>query len=147
LISEGILGSNAYVVVAGPANTYGHYIATLEEYGVQRYEGASTIYGQCMCCISHHARFGDLMFFFLEDTLDAYIDKYTSLVTYLGPNATGTAASDPAAPEQTSKAISLQVPFPVLINFSSIHSSSSAFCFSSLLYLMRLRLAQASEMS
>jgi neutral ceramidase len=35
-------------VVAGPANTYSHYIATIEEYGVQRYEGASTIYGPCV---------------------------------------------------------------------------------------------------
>jgi neutral ceramidase len=47
LISQGIIGSDAYVVIAGPANTYGHYVATREEYGVQRYEGASTIYGQC----------------------------------------------------------------------------------------------------
>ncbi|KAK3081165.1 hypothetical protein LTR53_020489, partial [Teratosphaeriaceae sp. CCFEE 6253] len=33
------------VVLGGPANTYTHYIATREEYGVQRYEGASTLYG------------------------------------------------------------------------------------------------------
>jgi neutral ceramidase len=33
------------VVLGGPANTYAHYIATEEEYGVQRYEGASTLYG------------------------------------------------------------------------------------------------------
>ena len=33
------------VVLGGPANTYTHYIATPEEYGVQRYEGASTLYG------------------------------------------------------------------------------------------------------
>lgn len=49
LISSGVLGADAYVVVAGPANTYGHYIATREEYAVQRYEGASTIFGQCEC--------------------------------------------------------------------------------------------------
>lgn len=71
LIAEGILDERAYVVIAGPANTYSHYvssypllwqkkkrdingtfcfvfqIATLEEYAVQRYEGASTLYGQC----------------------------------------------------------------------------------------------------
>lgn len=47
LISSGILGEDAHVVVAGPANTYAHYIATREEYGVQRYEGASTLYGPC----------------------------------------------------------------------------------------------------
>lgn len=33
------------VVLGGPANTYAHYIATPEEYTVQRYEGASTLYG------------------------------------------------------------------------------------------------------
>lgn len=47
LISSGILDDDAYVVIAGPANTYSHYVATLEEYSVQRYEGPSTIYGQC----------------------------------------------------------------------------------------------------
>lgn len=47
LISEGVIGEDAYVVVAGPANTYAHYIATPEEYAVQRYEGASTIFGPC----------------------------------------------------------------------------------------------------
>ena len=33
------------VVLGGPANTYSHYIATEEEYSVQRYEGASTLFG------------------------------------------------------------------------------------------------------
>lgn len=33
------------VVLGGPANTYTHYIATEEEYSIQRYEGASTLYG------------------------------------------------------------------------------------------------------
>lgn len=33
------------VVLGSPANTYAHYLATEEEYGVQRYEGASTLYG------------------------------------------------------------------------------------------------------
>lgn len=43
------------------------------------------------------------------DTLDAYIDKYSSLVSYLADNATGTPVSDSVPPEQISKAISLQV--------------------------------------
>jgi len=40
-------GGNAQsiVVIAGLSNAYSHYITTLEEYAVQRYEGASTIYG------------------------------------------------------------------------------------------------------
>lgn len=46
-MSSGVAGDDAYVVIAGPANTYAHYVATLEEYSVQRYEGASTIFGQC----------------------------------------------------------------------------------------------------
>lgn len=33
------------VVLGGPANSYTHYIATEEEYSIQRYEGASTLYG------------------------------------------------------------------------------------------------------
>ncbi|KAK0209482.1 Neutral/alkaline nonlysosomal ceramidase [Armillaria fumosa] len=88
LISSGILGSNAYVALAGPANTYAHYVATREEYGAQRYEGASTIFGQY--------------------TLEAYIDKYTSLVPFLAQSPSGTPASDAPSAEQTSKAISLQ---------------------------------------
>ncbi|KAJ6578582.1 Neutral/alkaline nonlysosomal ceramidase [Mycena sp. CBHHK59/15] len=88
LISAGILGNSAYVVLAGPANTYAHYITTREEYSVQRYEGASTIFGPF--------------------TLEAYIDKYTSLVPFLADSPTGTPASDAAPPELTSSAISLQ---------------------------------------
>jgi len=88
LISSGILGADAYVVVAGPANAYAHYVATREEYSIQRYEGASTIFGQF--------------------TLEAYIDKYSTLVPFLADNTSGTPASDPPPPEQTSKAISLQ---------------------------------------
>ncbi|KAK7691528.1 hypothetical protein QCA50_004927 [Cerrena zonata] len=88
LISQGIIGNDAYVVIAGPANTYAHYVTTREEYAVQRYEGASTIFGQ--------------------NTLDAYIDKYGSLVSFLSPNASGTPQSDPAPADQTGKAISLR---------------------------------------
>ena len=51
LISDGVIGDDAYVVVAGPSNTYGHYVATREEYGVQRYEGASTLFGPCALAI------------------------------------------------------------------------------------------------
>ncbi|EIM80776.1 Neutral/alkaline nonlysosomal ceramidase [Stereum hirsutum FP-91666 SS1] len=89
LIANGIVGDDAYVVIAGPANTYAHYVATQEEYGVQRYEGASTIFGQW--------------------TLDAYIDKYGSLVSYLADNATGAQPpSDEAPPDLTGEAISLR---------------------------------------
>jgi neutral ceramidase len=45
LISSGVLDNSAYVVIAGPSNVYSHYVTTREEYTVQRYEGASTLYG------------------------------------------------------------------------------------------------------
>lgn len=46
----------------------------------------------------------------LADTLDAYINKYSSLVSYLADNATAGAvpSSDPAPPDLTSTAISLR---------------------------------------
>ncbi|KAK4943460.1 hypothetical protein LTR10_016951 [Elasticomyces elasticus] len=53
-----------HVVLGGPANTYAHYIATEEEYGVQRYEGASTLYG--------------------PHTLEAYINLTLTYLPYLG---------------------------------------------------------------
>jgi neutral ceramidase len=45
------------------------------------------------------------------DTLDAYINKYSSLVSYVADNATDGAvpSSDPAPPDLTSRAISLRV--------------------------------------
>uniref|UniRef100_A0A3Q2TM12 Neutral ceramidase n=1 Tax=Fundulus heteroclitus TaxID=8078 RepID=A0A3Q2TM12_FUNHE len=51
--------SNTEVVIAGLSNVYTHYITTYEEYQVQRYEGASTIYG--------------------PHTLTAYLSKYREL--------------------------------------------------------------------
>ncbi|KAG7470429.1 hypothetical protein JOB18_031930 [Solea senegalensis] len=47
------------VVISGLSNVYTHYITTFEEYQVQRYEGASTIYG--------------------PHTLSAYLHKYRAL--------------------------------------------------------------------
>ena len=56
--------SNPKLVLGGPANTYAHYIATEEEYSVQRYEGASTLYG--------------------PHTLAAYINLTLEYLPYLG---------------------------------------------------------------
>lgn len=47
------------MVLAGLSNAYADYITTYEEYQVQRYEGASTIYG--------------------PHTLEAYIYKFEKL--------------------------------------------------------------------
>ncbi|KAK7053720.1 Neutral/alkaline nonlysosomal ceramidase [Favolaschia claudopus] len=87
LISEKVIDDSAYVVVTGPANTYGHYITTREEYSHQRYEGASTIFG--------------------PSTLDAYIEKYSSLVPFLADSPSGSPQTDPAPPQLQSSAISL----------------------------------------
>ncbi|KAG9094626.1 hypothetical protein FRC07_011281 [Ceratobasidium sp. 392] len=88
LISSGVIGNDAYVVLAGPANTYSHYVTTREEYGIQRYEGASTIYGPF--------------------TLAAYQNLYTGLVGYLADGATDSPPTGPVPEDLTKKAISLQ---------------------------------------
>ena len=43
---QGLISGDAVVVVGSPANTYAHYVTTPEEYSIQRYEGASTLYGE-----------------------------------------------------------------------------------------------------
>ncbi|KAJ8452653.1 hypothetical protein Cgig2_004989 [Carnegiea gigantea] len=53
----------AHVVIAGLTNTYSQYVTTYEEYEVQRYEGASTLYG--------------------PHTLNAYIQEFKRLATAL----------------------------------------------------------------
>ncbi|KAJ1326427.1 neutral ceramidase [Microdochium nivale] len=65
------------VVIGGPANSYTHYITTEEEYGVQRYEGASTLYG--------------------PHTLAAYINITLSYMGYLGSSSNAT--PPPRGPE------------------------------------------------
>ncbi|CAK1356939.1 unnamed protein product [Cercospora beticola] len=57
------------VVLGGPANTYTHYITTPEEYSVQRYEGASTLYGPW--------------------TLPAYINLTLDALPHLGASTNG----------------------------------------------------------
>ncbi|KAF7549949.1 hypothetical protein G7046_g8175 [Stylonectria norvegica] len=59
------LGDQSPIVVLGaPANSYTHYISTEEEYGIQRYEGASTLYG--------------------PHTLEAYINRTLTFLPFLG---------------------------------------------------------------
>lgn len=45
LIGANVIDLDATVVISSYANMYSSYITTKEEYNVQRYEGASTIYG------------------------------------------------------------------------------------------------------
>ncbi|XP_048802633.1 putative neutral ceramidase C isoform X2 [Lagopus muta] len=72
--SHGTVGMD--VVIAGLCNVYTHYITTYEEYQVQRYEAASTIYG--------------------PHTLSAYIQLYRGIARAI---ATNTVQDLPSGPE------------------------------------------------
>ncbi|KAM3591500.1 uncharacterized protein V6R79_002795 [Siganus canaliculatus] len=65
-LSVNAIYSDNEVVIAGLSNAYTHYITTFEEYQVQRYEGASTIYG--------------------PHTLTAYLHKYSQLAKAIAMN-------------------------------------------------------------
>lgn len=78
-ISNGITASEPTVVLGGPANSYAHYVATPEEYGIQRYEGASTLYGQ--------------------HELDAYIHLSISHIGYLASDSTTQPVSSATPPD------------------------------------------------
>ncbi|XP_064404279.1 uncharacterized protein LOC135349656 [Halichondria panicea] len=62
-------------VVAGLSNTYADYVTTFEEFQVQRYEGASTIFG--------------------PHTLQAYIQEYSSLAASLAKGISVPAGPSP----------------------------------------------------
>ena len=66
------------VVLGGPANSYTHYIATEEEYNIQRYEGASTLYG--------------------PHTLNAYINLTLGYLPYLRAQTKSHPAPGPFPP-------------------------------------------------
>lgn len=67
------------VVLGGPANTYAHYVTTFEEYQIQRYEGASTLFGQW--------------------ELNAYTNLSLTYLPYLAPDATTSPAPGPSPPD------------------------------------------------
>lgn len=74
------------IVLGGPANSYTHYITTEEEYGIQRYEGASTLYG--------------------PHTLAAYINVTRSLVPYLGASSSKRPPVGPKPPDNSNRSLS-----------------------------------------
>ena len=74
------------VVLGGPANSYSHYCATPEEYEIQRYEGASTLYGQ--------------------HELDAYINLTVSNMNYLHPDNKDTVDQGTLPPDNRGKMLS-----------------------------------------
>ena len=76
----------ALVVLGGPANSYTHYIATEEEYAIQRYEGASTLYG--------------------PHTLNAYINVTLDNLYYLHPESTEKPSLGPFPPNHVNQSLS-----------------------------------------
>ncbi|KAK8088074.1 hypothetical protein PG997_003035 [Apiospora hydei] len=74
------------VVLGGPANSYTHYITTEEEYGIQRYEGASTLYG--------------------PHTLQAYINLTLSFVPYLDATSRKNPPIGPEPPNNVNRSLS-----------------------------------------
>ncbi|KAI1332745.1 Neutral/alkaline nonlysosomal ceramidase [Xylariaceae sp. FL0255] len=73
------------VVLGGPANSYTHYITTEEEYGIQRYEGASTLYG--------------------PHTLAAYINVTLSWIPSLGSTANIRPPRGPEPPNNSNRSL------------------------------------------
>lgn len=56
------------IILSGLSNIYTSYVTTIEEYSIQRYEGASTLYG--------------------PHTLEAYINQFRRLAAHLSSNQT-----------------------------------------------------------
>ncbi|KAF3026322.1 hypothetical protein E8E14_001220 [Neopestalotiopsis sp. 37M] len=81
-----ITDTEPVVVLGGPANTYAHYVATTEEYNIQRYEGASTLYGPY--------------------ELNAYINLTVSNIQYLAPSATSSPPPGPSPPDNRDNSLS-----------------------------------------
>lgn len=81
-------GNRADVILAGLSNIYASYVTTPEEYQIQRYEGASTIYG--------------------PHTLTLYVDQYVRLAKAMITNSP--IQLGPIPPSFDSKLISLTLP-------------------------------------
>jgi len=75
---DAVLGEGSLSVVAGLCNTYADYIATREEYGAQRYEGASTIFG--------------------PNTLEAYIQNFEEVAAVAAAGKSGMKPADQPKP-------------------------------------------------
>ncbi|KAF8394963.1 hypothetical protein HHK36_018902 [Tetracentron sinense] len=85
---NGEFNSNIHVVIAGLTNTYSQYVTTFEEYQVQRYEGASTLFG--------------------PHTLNAYIQEFKKLAVALTSGQP--VKPGPQPPDLLDKQISLLTP-------------------------------------
>jgi neutral ceramidase len=85
-----ITSAEPTVVLGAPANSYAHYVATEEEYGIQRYEGASTLYG--------------------PNTLNAYINLTVSNMAYLASTSTTQPPMGPLPPDNVNNSLSFISP-------------------------------------
>ncbi|KAI9843758.1 MAG: hypothetical protein M1837_006118 [Sclerophora amabilis] len=83
--ADALSRSESIVVLGGPANSYTHYIATEEEYGIQRYEGASTLYG--------------------PHTLNAYINASVEALPYLYSKGAGNLDPGPPPPNNVNRSL------------------------------------------
>ncbi|KAI0104611.1 Neutral/alkaline nonlysosomal ceramidase [Daldinia grandis] len=81
-----IIDTEPKVILGGPANTYAHYLTTPEEYGIQRYEGASTLFGQW--------------------ELPAYINLTVSNIRYLAPDSSSSPDPGPTPPDNRNSSLS-----------------------------------------
>ncbi|KAJ7846596.1 Neutral/alkaline nonlysosomal ceramidase [Mycena olivaceomarginata] len=120
LLSSGIFDDEddeTHVVIVGTANTYAHYVTTREEYAVQRRVNAFWAAYVCFLPVSflvNRPLETMLINVYDIDTLEAYIDKYTSMVPFLAGGVRGPGWERPQPPsdappkEQISKAISMQ---------------------------------------
>ncbi|XP_020576491.1 neutral ceramidase-like [Phalaenopsis equestris] len=104
--NSGEFDGNMHILIAGLTNTYSQYVTTFEEYEIQRYEGASTLYG--------------------PHTLSAYIQEFKKLAASIaggGPDI----PSGPQPPDLLNKQISLLSPVifdskPIGVNFGDVKS-------------------------
>jgi len=83
LVDAGRLSSDGIVALSCLTNAYSHYVTTFEEYSVQRYEGASTLYG--------------------PHTLAAYIQEFLEMID----GKVATPADEEKIPNLLPKAITL----------------------------------------
>ncbi|PWA75124.1 neutral/alkaline nonlysosomal ceramidase [Artemisia annua] len=99
VMTSGDKDSNVHVVIAGLTNTYSQYVTTFEEYQIQRYEGASTLYG--------------------PHTLNAYIQEFKKLASSLISDQK--VEPGPQPPDLLDKQISLLT--PVVMDATPLGSS------------------------
>jgi len=83
LIASGVSAQGLQVVIGGLSSEYIHYIATPEEYQVQRYEAASTLYG--------------------PETLPAFLEQFSIIARSIASNTTLPASVPPPYTNFTGK--------------------------------------------